>query len=114
MQTIQFIQHAQKQLQSKTTLNPQHQLEKSCKTKKGKKMIGEILSIFQDLTTIVRIISPTLLDNYHYQTIYCFVCLLSIFLNIMKKPHKTKKTASFEAVFVPGAGVEPARFPTGV
>ena len=27
---------------------------------------------------------------------------------------KTKKTASFEAVFVPGAGVEPARFPTGV
>ena len=24
------------------------------------------------------------------------------------------KTASFEAVFVPGAGVEPARFPTGV
>jgi hypothetical protein len=28
--------------------------------------------------------------------------------------YKTKKTASFEAVFVPGAGVEPARFPTGV
>ena len=28
--------------------------------------------------------------------------------------NKTKKTASFEAVFVPGAGVEPARFPTGV
>ena len=31
-----------------------------------------------------------------------------------KEGVKTKKTASFEAVFVPGAGVEPARFPTGV
>lgn len=32
----------------------------------------------------------------------------------IRKLLKTKKTASFEAVFVPGAGVEPARFPTGV
>ena len=26
----------------------------------------------------------------------------------------TKKASSFEEAFVPGAGVEPARFPTGV
>lgn len=33
---------------------------------------------------------------------------------VKKQPYKTKKTSSKEEVFVPGAGVEPARFPTGV
>ncbi len=32
----------------------------------------------------------------------------------IKKPNKTKKASSKEEAFVPGAGVEPARFPTGV
>ena len=31
-----------------------------------------------------------------------------------RKWWKTKKASSFEEAFVPGAGVEPARFPTGV
>jgi hypothetical protein len=39
--------------------------------------------------------------------------ILFIFSEFSKLP-KTKKTSSKEEVFVPGAGVEPARFPTGV
>jgi hypothetical protein len=90
MQTIQFIQHTQKQLQSKTTLEATHQLDKSCKIKKGKKMVGVIISIFHKLTVIVRIIAPDLLDYYHYVTIYYSVCLLCVLANTYIKFNKTK------------------------
>jgi hypothetical protein len=84
MTTIKFIQ----QLQSKTTLEATHRLDKSCKIKKGK--IKAILSIIKKLTIIVRIIDPDLLDYYHYATIYYFVCLLCVLANTYIKFNKTK------------------------
>jgi hypothetical protein len=90
MSTIQFISVTPDQLQSEINAGVKIILDdflknfkpklndKSCKRKKEKKMIGVFLSILKDLTVIVRIIDPTLFDNYHYQTIYYLVCLINI------------------------------------
>lgn len=72
-------------LQNKTTSKTKHQLGKSYKLKKGKKMIEIMLSIFQKSSTLIQIIDPDLLDLYHYKTIYyliSFLCILSsIYIN---------------------------------
>jgi hypothetical protein len=81
MTTIKFTQ----QLQSKTTPEPKHQLDKSYKRKKGKKIIGVILSIIQNLTSVVQIITPILLNTYNYETIYYMVSLFCILSNISIK-----------------------------
>ncbi len=53
-----------------------------------------------------------------YLFFFSLVCLCQTRTNREQqkqiKTYKTKKASSFEEAFVPGAGVEPARFPTGV
>ena len=90
MQTIQFILNFPEQFQSKTTLEVKHQLNKSCKRKKGKKMIEVILSILEKSSAIIQIINPDLLNSYHYKTIYYSISLLYILSNIYIK-YKNRK-----------------------
>ena len=84
MTTIKSIQ----QLQNKTNLK--HQLGKTCKLKKGKKVIEIILLIFQKTLVIDQIIDPNLLDLYHYKTIYYLISLLCFLSNIYIK-YKSRK-----------------------